>query len=464
VANGRWAWLFDVGSTFTKLSVVDLDEPSRHLRAQAPTTVATDVRHGFLDAVGAIETRGGPEFAQAAFRAASSSAAGGLALVVSGLVPRLSAEAGRVAALGAGAKLVGSWSYRLTAADVLELDAAAPDLVLLTGGTDGGDRQTLMDNARALATWERCPAVIVAGNREVSGDAACALMQAGIRATALPNILPQLDRLEIEPVRQAIRDEFLSTIVHAKGIDGIRGHLDADILPTPGVVLDGVRLLADERFGGGLMAIEVGGATTNVHSWSTAAAADGVVLRGLPEPALKRTVEGDLGVRWNAETIIELAGPAWFERAEVDDHAALSAYGAEVRARPAALPSTDVERHYDALLATYAAQLGILRHCGRHQQVMLPTGPVCVQSGKDLRSVSTLIATGGSIINARAPHGLIAAALRCQDPFALLPDDPDVLIDTNYALYAIGLLAQAHPQASIELASHALVQSASAAV
>lgn len=458
--TARCAWLFDIGSTFTKLTVVDLDDPARRWRGQAPTTVGTDVREGFSAAIDAVHAQDGPRFEDAVHRAASSSAAGGLALVVSGLVPRLSAEGGRIAALGAGAKLVGSWSYRLTARDVEAMAATRPDIVLLTGGTDGGDRATLLDNAAALAGWPACPAVIVAGNREVSDDAAAVLEEAGVRATAVPNILPELDRLEVEAVRDAIRDEFLTTIVHAKGIDRVREDLDAEILPTPGVVLDGVRLLAAELFGSGLMAVEVGGATTNVHSWSPTATEDGVIVRGLPEPDLKRTVEGDLGVRWNAETILELAGPAWFAQRGVEDLDAFAAYVARVAAAPASLPDGPAERRADELLASFAAHTAIRRHCGQHREAVLPTGRVLVQTGKDLRHVGTVIGTGGSVISAADPASVLSAALAADDPFALLPEAPDVLVDTDYALYAVGLLVASHPDAGVELARDALTGAA----
>jgi uncharacterized protein (TIGR01319 family) len=451
-----WAWLFDIGSTFTKLTVVDLDDPSRRFRAQAPTTVDTDVRDGFNAAVRALQAQDGPQFKEAAYRAASSSAAGGLALVVSGLVPRLSAEAGRIAALGAGAKLVGSMSYRITKDDVARLQELRPDIVLLTGGTDGGERQTLVANARALAGWDACPTVIVAGNREVSDEADEILRDAGIRSVRTPNILPELDKVVIEPVRDAIRDEFLTNIVHAKGIDRVRDELDADILPTPGVVLDGIQLLAAREFDRGVMAVEVGGATTNVHSSSNASAEEGVVVRGLHEPDLKRTVEGDLGVRWNAETILQLAGEAWFEQRGVDDQSALASYVERVAATPAILPSGETERGFDALLATFAAQTAIARHCGRQREVMLPEGPVLVQEGKDLRKLDVVLGTGGSVVSADDPAAILESALASDDPFALLPSSARILIDTDYALYATGLLAASHPDASIQLARHSL--------
>jgi uncharacterized protein (TIGR01319 family) len=452
----RWAWLFDIGSTFTKLAVVDLDDPGDRYRAQAATTVATDVRDGFMAAIEDLHGQDGPRFEDASFRAASSSAAGGLALVVSGLVPRLSSQAGRIAALGAGAKLVGTLSYRITEDDLEALRGWRPDIVLLTGGTDGGDRETLVLNARALAGWVECPAVIVAGNREVACEANRVLRDAGVRATAVANVLPELGTLVIDPVRDAIREEFFTNIVKAKGIDKVRSHLDVEILPTPGVVLDAVALLAERMFEGGVMAVEVGGATTNVHSWAPTELEPGVVLRGLYEPELKRTVEGDLGVRWNAETILELAGKGWLERRHVEAQEELADYVARLTAAPATLPVNDRERGFDALLATFAAQTAVTRHCGRQREVMLPEGPVLVQEGKDLRRVAALIGTGGSVLAAEEPAGLMRAALATDDPFALVPSAPDVLIDADYVLYAAGLLAANHPDAGVELARGSL--------
>lgn len=457
--TSQWAWLFDIGSTFTKLTVVDLDDSTQRYRAQAPTTVGTDVRHGFMAALAEVEGRGGPQFADAAFRAASSSAAGGLALVVSGLVPRLSAEAGRIAALGAGAKLIGSLSYRLTSADLDMLRAWRPDIVLLTGGTDGGDRQTLLVNARRLASWSACPTVIVAGNREVADEARDVLLEAGVPAVVVPNILPELSRLVVEPVRDAIRSEFMTNIVHAKGIDRVRKYLDAEILPTPGIVLQGVQLLAERVFYGGLMAVEVGGATTNVHSWAPPYLEEGVVLRGLHEPELKRTVEGDLGVRWNAKTVLELAGGDWFAQQGVDSSVA-ACYVEQVAASPSALPRDETERTLDTLLATFAARTAVLRHCGCRREVMLAEGPVLVQEGKDLRGIEAVLGTGGSVISADDPQSILHAALKSDDPFALLPTAPRVLIDRDYVLYATGLLAERHPDVGVELARHSVGMSA----
>ena len=233
-------------------------------------------------------------------------------------------------------------------------------------------------------------------------------------------------------------------------------YLDTAILPTPGVVLDGVELIAREMFPNGLMAIEIGGATTNIHSWSSSAVSDGVVQRGLVEPELKRTVEGDLGVRWNATTILEQAGDAFFSDLEIEDVSDLHRYVSAVSEHPEVLPSTPAERGYDAALAAFAARTAITRHCGRQREVHLPTGTVLVQDGKDLTGIDTVIGTGGSLIAAEDPGAILGPAIASDDPFALLPSSARCMVDRNYVLYCVGLLAGDHDAVAVGLARQSL--------
>jgi uncharacterized protein (TIGR01319 family) len=136
------ALLIDFGSTWTKLRVLDIESGNLLGSAQGPSTVATDVNVGLDAALASLERAMGrlPTFAH---RLASSSAAGGLRMVTVGLVRELTAEAARQAALGAGARLVGAFAYRLTARDAAEIERLAPDIVLLCGGHErrqfGGD-------------------------------------------------------------------------------------------------------------------------------------------------------------------------------------------------------------------------------------------------------------------------------------------------------------------------------------
>jgi uncharacterized protein (TIGR01319 family) len=96
---------------------------------------------------------------------ASSSAAGGLLFAVVGNVPGLTVEAANQSALGAGAKIVGSTAFKLTHDKVRDIEALRPDMILLTGGVDGGDSETILHNARVLAESALSVIIVVAGNR-----------------------------------------------------------------------------------------------------------------------------------------------------------------------------------------------------------------------------------------------------------------------------------------------------------
>jgi uncharacterized protein (TIGR01319 family) len=261
------ALLVDFGSTWTKLRAVDVETGALIGASQGPSTVATDINIG-LDVALATLSRtmnGLPSFA---CRLASSSAAGGLRMVTVGLVRELTAEAARQAALGAGAKLVVGFAYRPTAAVVARIDALAPDIVLLCGGTDGGNRDVILHNADALARCSvRCP-VVVAGNREATDAIVTLLADAGRMVIATANVLPALDALDIEPARAAIRDVFMQRIVHARHRPRRccgRPRADADTRRRTRGRAPG-RWCRRPRRTGSLVVVDPGGATTDVHS------------------------------------------------------------------------------------------------------------------------------------------------------------------------------------------------------
>jgi uncharacterized protein (TIGR01319 family) len=450
------ALLVDFGSTWTKVRAVDLDEARVVATAQGPSTVATDVTIGLEQALARLHATLGLAPAYRA-RLGSSSAAGGLKMVTAGLVRELTAEAARQAALGAGARLVGSYAYRLTRADVREIETLAPDIVLLCGGTDGGNRDILLHNAEAIARSAYAGPVIVAGNRDAADD----VLEVLPGALVCANVMPEFGVLAIEPARARIRDVFMSRIVHAKGIDRARGLLDDVVLPTPAAVLEGAELLAAGPGGddglGALVVVDPGGATTDVHSVGESAPETGVVRLGLPEPHAKRTVEGDLGMRHNAASIVESAGAeaiaadARLTVARV--HELLAPIAADVER----LPGTPDEHALDRALARAAIRLAVRRHAGTVETVHTAQGPVRVQRGKDLGRVATLIGTGGVIVHAPHPRELLAAALADPgDPFSLGPVDARLCVDGDYALFASGLLARVDRRVAFELARGAL--------
>jgi uncharacterized protein (TIGR01319 family) len=452
---GAAALLIDFGSTYTKLRAVDVEERRLLGWGQGPSTVTSDVMIGVRASLADLERRLGglPKFR---YRLASSSAAGGLRMVTVGLVRELTAEAARRAALGAGAKLVGAFAYRLTPGDVDAVVALAPDILLLAGGTDGGNRDVLLHNARMLATSALACPIVLAGNRDTSDDARAAL--AGKEVLATENVMPELNVLNIEPARAAIRQVFIDRIVHAKGIDRAREEFDAVLMPTPAAVLEGARLIADGCEGapglGALMVVDPGGATTDVHSVASGApSSPGVVVHGLPEPREKRTVEGDLGMRHNAANIVEVAGIDAIAADAGLEPARARAIVSEVARDVERLPRAPDEVALDQALVRAAVRQAVMRHCGTLRTAYAVTGPVAVQQGKDLSDVAAVIGTGGALVHGADPHAALAAALADpNDPHSLRPKHPRLLLDRHYLLYACGLLASVEPRAALDLA------------
>ena len=455
------ALLIDFGSTWTKLRALDLESGTLLATTQGPSTVATDVNVGLDVALAKLaEALGGlPSFT---YRLASSSAAGGLRMVTIGLVRELTAEAARQAALGAGAKLCGDFAYRLTAADLREVEALAPDIVLLCGGTDGGNREVILHNAQALAKSALACPVVVAGNRETTDEIVELLSEGGRLVIAAANVLPTIDKLDIEPARGAIRDVFMRRIVSAKGIDRASARIDHVLMPTPAAVLEGARLLADGVAGreglGPLVVVDPGGATTDVHSIGAGEPSEpGVIRYGLPDPYAKRTVEGDLGMRHNAAAIVAAVGlEVIATRAGIapdDATIVLSRLESNVEM----LPATAAEMQMDDALVRAAVDIAMARHAGTVETVYTAQGPVQLQRGKDLSGFGWLIGTGGAIVHARDPASILAVA--CADarhPGSLRPRAPRLALDADYLLYAAGLLAQVDPVAAFDCARNHL--------
>lgn len=452
-----YALLIDFGSTYTKLRAVDLAAARIVGSGQGPSTVTTDVTIGLTAALDDLASKLGglPTFR---YRLASSSAAGGLRMVTVGLVKELTAEAARRAALGAGAKLAGAFAYRLTRADMERIEALAPDIVLLSGGTDGGNSEVILHNAELLAASSIACPIIVAGNRNAADEVAGLFAASGKPVRVANNVMPELNVLDIEPAREAVRQVFIERIVHAKGIDRARALFDQVLMPTPAAVLDGARLVAEgtpERAGfGNILVVDVGGATTDVHSVCTGnPTRSGVIQQGLPEPVAKRTVEGDLGMRHNAATIVDTAGIAEIAARTKLPQSKIEQLLERVQTNIEWLPMTTEEALFDQVLAEIAVRLAILRHAGTIETVYTALGPATVQRGKDLSEIQALIGTGGPLVHAHDPHAILAAALADgNSPQMLLPTRPRLFIDRAYLLYAVGLLATVDKSAALNLA------------
>jgi uncharacterized protein (TIGR01319 family) len=452
--RASYGLFIDFGSTFTKLILIDFDAERIVSRTQSPSTVDTDIMLGLNTALDRLNESQHQEITFQ-YKLACSSAAGGLRMVTIGLVPELTVEAGKRAALGAGAKVVGVYSYQLTKKELQELEGIAPDIILLAGGTDGGDRETILKNATSLSHCNlHCP-IVVAGNK-VASDEIQALLDSGKKEYVITdNVLPEIGVLQVDKVRSIIRDVFISRIIESKGLKNAEQFVDGILMPTPTAVLTAAKLLSqgtgNEEGLGELAIVDIGGATTDVHSigWGEPTES-GVVQKGLPEPFVKRTVEGDLGMRYNASTILHAVGE---EHLNVED-----AVG-ELSHFTDRLPNSSKEWGLDTELARTAAQLAMERHAGIIEPTYGPQGQILIQYGKDLTGTKKVIGTGGPLVFSPAPEKILEAILFSEtNPFSLKPKRPDFYLDQEYLLYAIGLMSEVEPEKALRVAKKHLLR------
>lgn len=446
--------LIDFGSTYTKLTAVDVEGETVLGTAASYTTVQTDINDGLNSALRLLEEKTGKlDFTDCY---ACSSAAGGLRMVTSGLVPELTSEAAKMASLGAGAKVVGVYSFQLTEDDLEQIVEAKPDILLLVGGTDGGNTECILHNAKMLATLPATFPIVVAGNRTASRQ--CEKLLEGHEVYVCPNVMPKFGTVQIEPTQKKIREIFLNRIIQAKGLSKAAALLSDIMMPTPSAVLQAMKLLANGCEGepgiGELIAVDVGGATTDVYS-----IADGMpehmntVYKGLPEPYAKRTVEGDIGMRYSIQGIVDAAGlskVAQISGISEDRAAELVGY---LKEHTDTVPNGDAElTALDFALASCAVEEAVTRHAGTIEETYTMMGQTFVQSGKNLTNVKQIVVTGGSLIHTQRTEQIAAHALYSpQNPASLRPRAADVWVDRKYILAAMGLLSSYYPQTALRI-------------
>jgi uncharacterized protein (TIGR01319 family) len=448
-----FALLCDIGSTYTKLRAVDL-ATARLVGSSVVSTTPEDLSRGVGRALTELQ-RQLPRDAEFVVRRAASSAAGGMNLVAVGLVPELTGEAARMAALGAGAKVLRVYGHGLQSADLEEIKRLNPDIVLLTGGTDGGDSTVLLHNARSLADAKLPAAVVVAGNRNAVPEALELLRQAGCRAVSAGNVLPRLGQLAVEDARQAIRSLFLERIVCGRGLEQVETEFGGQVaMPTPVAVLQGLQLLAKAE--GELMAIDLGGATTDVYSLTAGLPVDDAVIpAGLRPPFSHRTVEADLGLRISAPHLVEQQMPTLVQTAPSVDWAL---WANDLAESPNWVAETPDEQLQELALAKACVREAVNRHAGRVQPMVTPYGRNFLLYGKDLRQVKKIIGIGGIFRNSPYAGAIVTAALQDgQHPELLKPlPGAELLLDADYVLPAAGLLAESHPECALQLIKNSL--------
>lgn len=446
--------LIDFGSTYTKLTAVDVDNEKILGTANAYTTVETDINDGLSDALRLLEEQTGKMQYNSCY--ACSSAAGGLRMVTSGLVSELTGEAAKQASLGAGAKVVGVYSFELTDSDIEEIKNSRPDIFLLVGGTDGGNRECIIKNAEKISQMDPDFPIIIAGNRNAADE--CKRILENCEVYVCPNVMPKLGSLNTKPTQNTIRQIFLNKIIYAKGLSKVGEILSDIMMPTPSAVMQAIELLADGCEGesgiGELVAVDVGGATTDVYS-----VAEGMpehmntVYKGLPEPYSKRSVEGDIGMRYSVRGIVECAGMERIcELSGLDKQKAEDMIDSLCK-NPAKLP--DGDRDYEMLdfaLASCAVDEAVSRHAGTISETYTMMGLTYVQEGKNLGNVKNIVVTGGSLVHTKNTEKIAGQAMYSPRRYnSLKPKQADVLVDRKYILAAMGLLSKHYPQTALRI-------------
>lgn len=456
--------LADFGSTYTKLSLVEPEEGRLLARAQAPTSIGTDLMDGYTAALDAARTSAGtPVEVEGAL--AASSAGGGLRVAAVGLVADLTAAAARQAALNAGARVESVLAGGLDEEQLDELRAARPEIVLFAGGTDGGQAELVVENARRLASSALDAHFVVACNAQVAEEVAELLRAAGAQADVAANVMPKLGTLAIDSAREAILRAFLEHVIGGKGLSSSPDFERMVRMPTPEAVLGATRLLSrgtESLAGAGdVMVIDVGGATTDVHSdRALQAATPGIEDPLLPPPQTLRTVEGDLGLRSGAAGVA-VADSGWIGAEAGMDEEALGRSVSLRRNDSKWIPDRPEEVRLDRLLAVGCVTHALRRHCGT---MLLSRGeggpPTLVRTGPDLREVGRIVGTGGVFVHRQDGLGILREALERRAPRSLVPRDPQLSLDSNYVLAAAGLLETHDADAAMRLLRRELFQAA----
>ncbi|MFH5881160.1 methylaspartate mutase accessory protein GlmL [Liberiplasma polymorphum] len=447
--------LVDFGSTYTKLTVVDLEKETLIGTSKAMTTVKTNVLDGFDLALEKLHAAYSdmPEITGVS---ACSSAAGGLKMAAIGLVEELTVEAAKRACLGAGALVNVVFSHHLSRKEIKQLKSADIDIILLAGGTDGGNKECIIHNAKKLKDAKLDVPIIVAGNKDAADEIEEIFEDSDQEYYICDNVMPKLKQLDVKDAKKIIRQIFITKIIEAKGIKKAEEKTGEIIMPTPEAVLLAAELLAkgfeDVEGYGELMVIDVGGATTDVHTIGEGfPKRSEVIFKGLQEPFAKRTVEGDLGMRYSANALLSLVSPYEFKQYYQYD------CDIEIAAKKRHdnvdyLPDTDEEREFDKALARICCDFSMSRHVGHVEVVYTPLGNMYYQTGKDLTDTKYVIGTGGVLINNDDAKEILKEVNHKADKkLELRPADPIFLIDRKYILSAMGLLSQKYPRLALKL-------------
>lgn len=448
--------MIDFGSTFTKLVAVDTETEDIIATASHFTTVASDITIGYENALQKLYQKIGKEIKFDKIISCSS-AAGGLKMAAIGLVEELTVEAAKRVCLGAGAKVDLVLSHHINKKEVQSIIDNKIDIILLAGGTNGGNSECVLYNAKMLGEGNITIPIIYAGNKSCIDEIEDIFKQYNLNGYICENVMPQINVLNIASARDKIREIFLQNIIVAKGIKKIEKVIDKVILPTPEAVLKACELLSKgylrEVGLGELVCVDIGGATTDMYSMCTASAKrSDVVIKGLEEPYAKRTVEGDLGMRYSALGVLKALTKEEIILIDQDENIDLQKELEYRNENVDKVFNDDKEANIDLIIGGICVDKAMGRHVGKMEEVYTPMGLVYNQTGKDLTKIECVIGTGGILVNSSNPKKILSNVKSDSKKYLeLRPENPKYLIDKDYILASMGLLSEIDPLLALKI-------------
>ncbi len=467
----------DCGSTTTKAILIERNAQGEYrltTRGEAPTTVEApveDVTRGVLNAVREIQELRGRQFLTSLgadgaiirpeqdgvgtdLYISTSSAGGGLQMMVAGVVKKMTAESAARAALGAGAIVMDSVSIndkRLPHEKIERIRQLRPDMILMAGGTDGGTRKHVVALAELLRAAQPRPRLgsgfdlplIYAGNREVRGEIE-KILGGKVALQFVDNLRPVLEEERLGPARDAIHDVFMEHVMaQAPGYGKLMTWTDAPIMPTPGAMGLIIKALAD-RDQVQVVGVDIGGATTDVFS----------VFDGI----FNRTVSANLGMSYSVSNVLAEAGIGDIQRwvpFDLDEAELRDRIGNKM-IRPTTIPQTLDELKIEQAIAREALRLSFIQHkqfavklTGGQQQRSISDAFAQDVSNTlvDMMKLDLLVGSGGVL--SHAPRRS-QSMLMMIDAFQV-EGVTEIAVDSIFMMPHLGLLSTVHPAAATEV-------------
>lgn len=469
----------DCGSTTTKAILIEKqgDEYRLVVRGEAPTTVEApfeDVTKGVLNAAKEVEELRGRQILDGDkiitpqkgdkgvdIYISTSSAGGGLQMVVSGIVKAMSAESAERAALGAGAivmDVLASNDGRLPHEKIQRIRHLRPDMILLSGGTDHGNIKSVVEMSELLKAANPKPRlginyklpVIYAGNQKANTEIEKNLSEE-TDLSIVPNLRPVLERENLGPARDKIHDLFMEHVMaQAPGYKKLMAMSDAPIMPTPGAVGEIMQVIARKE-GITVLGVDIGGATTDVFS----------VFKDLEkgEPVFNRTVSANLGMSYSISNVLASATLPNILRwvpFEIDEVDLRNRIGNKM-IRPTTIPQSLEELKIEQAIAREALRLSFIQHKefavglkGVQKERTISDAFDQSSSGETLvnmMDLDILVGSGGVLSHAPRRH---QSARMMIDAF--LPEGiTQIAVDSIFMMPQLGVLSAVHEKAATEV-------------